>query len=316
MSGGRRGGRPRRRRQFPDKLHHALVVLPGRLRLAPAGHPGPHFGVVPGRPGPTCNFPKLFPARVSLAVIISPRCPSRPKPGDVSAGVTSSSRAARAARGVEEGAVMISVMAATSPGLARPALMANTEQCRCLQRFWSAPGHPPPVASGIRRDGPWMTHRPLTARPYMGVVVGDGMTAGQARPRLLDFIGAAPENGPSTPGAGYGERPTCVQCQQRLAAHGVMSLRALAAATWAKGIGIVQHGRKEIEGADQGQVGAELVHSRIVSGIRPHQQAFIGFEVETARDAGQIRRTQFFPSAGLLAYIWVRRISSATEITP
>ena len=60
------------------------------------------------------------------------------------------------------------------------------------------------------------------------------------------------------------------------ATHGVNIAQRVGRCNLAEDVGIVHNGRKEIHGLNQRQIGRESIHSRVVTGVKAHQDVWIG----------------------------------------
>ena len=84
--------------------------------------------------------------------------------------------------------------------------------------------------------------------------------------------------------AGVGE-PDDGERGNRPATHGIHIAQRVGGGNLAEGVRVIHDGREEIHGLDQRQLGRELIHSRVVGGVKAYQHV----RVELFRQPGEHR---------------------------
>ena len=169
---------------------------------------------------------------------------------------------------------MDSMAASTALWLARSFLSAvpMIPVPRRLVRIRRSPGRAPGVrehALGIHQPGHRVTE--------LDLLVADRVAANHRAACFLHLGVAALENAFQDVEIASRVRKTHNgERRNRPASHGVNVAQRVGRGDLAEGVRVVHDGREEVHGLDQRQVGRELIHSRVVGGLKAYQDVRVG----------------------------------------
>ena len=118
------------------------------------------------------------------------------------------------------------------------------------------------------------------------------MATGQHRTGLLDLLQATPHYFGQDPDVQLLRPDHDVQRRQRPAAHGVDIRQGVGGGDAAEPPGVVNDGREEVQGLDQGPVAVHLVDAGVLVAHRPHQQVRVAMVTELMENLPEAPRRQ------------------------
>ena len=131
---------------------------------------------------------------------------------------------------------------------------------------------------GVPHLGPRVGEKPVKldeardGEAVLGLVVVDGVAAGDHAARQLAAVGAAGQDLPRDLYAQAVGKAQQVERQLGLAAHGIDVRKRVCGRHLAKQEGVVHHGREEVAGLHQAAAVAQVIDARVVGGVEAHEQ--------------------------------------------